>query len=371
MVVKMSFGTILREAREQKGLDLMVVARRLRIRPDILETIEDSDFSRMPPRGFTRNMVNAYAHFLGLNATDLVRMYLDECYAYQVGLARAHESRKHGFDMGEASHSGELREGNLGRRRFSDAYRSQETSRMERLYSEQSTHKTKRGAFSDKQYTNFYAGQTKSSLSSKTPFFIAGGIILVLLVIVLALLLRPQEAPKPSEVIPVSGSEVESSNQVVEKEPTAPTSVKVSVEVLQGKKAYLEIYQDGSNKPSVADDITGPKTFDYDVANQIRIVTTNPDRVKVTQDGKDLEFEKSKKSGVYTIVVKFDEVLAAWNEEHGKTSASTTSTSSSNLEKSNVETSSSKSENTKSSNVGNTSSTSNTSSSQSNTKRSE
>ena len=66
----MSFGTILRESREQKRLDLTVVARRLRIRPDILEAIEDADFTRMPPRGYTRNMVNAYAHFLGLNATE-------------------------------------------------------------------------------------------------------------------------------------------------------------------------------------------------------------------------------------------------------------------------------------------------------------
>lgn len=35
-----SFGNILREARERSGEDLMSVARKLRIRPDILESIE-------------------------------------------------------------------------------------------------------------------------------------------------------------------------------------------------------------------------------------------------------------------------------------------------------------------------------------------
>ena len=60
----MTFGTILREARERKGYDLATAARRLRIRPDILRAIEEDDFSRMPPRGYARNMVNAYARRL-------------------------------------------------------------------------------------------------------------------------------------------------------------------------------------------------------------------------------------------------------------------------------------------------------------------
>ena len=63
----MTFGTILREARERKGYDLATAARRLRIRPDILRAIEEDDFSRMPPRGYARNMVNAYARLVGLN----------------------------------------------------------------------------------------------------------------------------------------------------------------------------------------------------------------------------------------------------------------------------------------------------------------
>lgn len=44
----------------------------------------------MPPRGYSRNMINAYARFLGLNANDVTRMYLDESYANQIG--RAHQN---------------------------------------------------------------------------------------------------------------------------------------------------------------------------------------------------------------------------------------------------------------------------------------
>ena len=85
-----SFGSVLKEARISKGYELNAVSRRLRIRPDILEAIENSDFDRMPPRGYSRNMINAYARFLGLNANDVTRMYLDESYANQIG--RAHQN---------------------------------------------------------------------------------------------------------------------------------------------------------------------------------------------------------------------------------------------------------------------------------------
>ena len=67
-----NFGNILREARERSGEDLMSVARKLRIRPDILESIEAGDLSNMPPRGYSRNMIIAYASYLGLNPTNLV-----------------------------------------------------------------------------------------------------------------------------------------------------------------------------------------------------------------------------------------------------------------------------------------------------------
>ena len=94
----MKFGDVLRQARERSGEDIVSVARRIRIRPDILERIEASDLDAMPPRGYARNMVNAYARYLGLNPTELVKMYLNAQYQNQVEKARA-SIRPSGFDM--------------------------------------------------------------------------------------------------------------------------------------------------------------------------------------------------------------------------------------------------------------------------------
>lgn len=77
-------GMLLREERERQGFDINVVGRRLRIRSDILRSIESGDFSNIPPRGYARNMVNAYARFLGLNPSDIVNRFLEEAYADQL-----------------------------------------------------------------------------------------------------------------------------------------------------------------------------------------------------------------------------------------------------------------------------------------------
>ena len=71
--------------RERKGLDLSAAARKLRIRPDILRAIEEGDFARMPPRGYTSNMVGAYARLVGLNPTEVTRAYRDEAHQFETG----------------------------------------------------------------------------------------------------------------------------------------------------------------------------------------------------------------------------------------------------------------------------------------------
>jgi hypothetical protein len=115
------FGSQLRRARVRKGLDVNTVARRLRIRPDIIQAIEESDFQRMPPRGYARNMINSYAQLLGLNASELTRQYLDEQYAYQVNSARK-SSRGTGFSMPSGRQAAARVEAENMRRRTRDHY---------------------------------------------------------------------------------------------------------------------------------------------------------------------------------------------------------------------------------------------------------
>ncbi len=361
----MSFGTILRESREQKRLDLTMVARRLRIRPDILEAIEDADFTRMPPRGYTRNMVNAYAHFLGLNATEITRMYLDECYAYQTGTARP-SSRGHGFDMGGGRHGiqGELRRDASGRRRFSDGYRTEETSRMQQTGrmagSRLQRPSSSRNAVQDIQYSNFYSGTSQRSQvkpASKLPFIIAGAIILVLVVIVCVLLFGPKQATTNAtqDVMPVTGisesgsatdastsasSSSSATEQAQQDAQTEPTKTVVEYSVADGASVYLEVYVDGS--AVVADDITGPERESFDVTGEIEFnVVADEGEVTITQDGQEVALTDDDGNGVMSLTIDFADVLEKWRADHpdaassasaadaGSSSSSSSSTSSS------------------------------------------
>lgn len=121
-VAQVTSGKVLRETRERKGYDLTTVARRLRIRPDILRAIESNDFSSMPPRGYTRNMVNAYARLLGLNPTEIVNMYLNEAYAHQVERARSNPSGAFPSDRDRRSRPSSQRSSRAGRELVSDDY---------------------------------------------------------------------------------------------------------------------------------------------------------------------------------------------------------------------------------------------------------
>ncbi|WP_172137193.1 helix-turn-helix transcriptional regulator, partial [Adlercreutzia sp. ZJ473] len=96
MARQRSYGGLLREARERRGFDLTTVSHRLRVRPDILRAIEEADFAYLPPRGYTRNMISAYARLVGLNPTEVTSLYLDEVHAYESGYARIDARRAEG-----------------------------------------------------------------------------------------------------------------------------------------------------------------------------------------------------------------------------------------------------------------------------------
>lgn len=83
-----SYGNILKLERERSGYDLTSMSRRLHIRPDILQAIENSDFDRMPARGYTKNMVRAYARALKLDEQTITNMFLDEMHMHEVGTPR-------------------------------------------------------------------------------------------------------------------------------------------------------------------------------------------------------------------------------------------------------------------------------------------
>jgi transcriptional regulator with XRE-family HTH domain len=71
----MDVGDRLRAAREARGLSLEAVANTLRVKPSILQAIENNDAAALPPRPYGRGFVRTYAAHLGLEPHDTARDY--------------------------------------------------------------------------------------------------------------------------------------------------------------------------------------------------------------------------------------------------------------------------------------------------------
>ena len=364
MARQSAFGDILRDTRKRKGLDLSATARRLRIRPDILQAIEESDFARMPPRGYTRNMISAYARLLGLNPQPILQMYLDQAYAFDVGRVRNDSSRlgngsrsSRSSRVNRAPREDYFREESVtGEHRFGRALYNDRPDNEGRTYAQDRVHPSRHTTMTT-QYTNFYAGPRSPGVQSKLPFIIAGAIIVILLIVVMVLIFgRGGDQPaQNTETVPISGLTDTSNKSSSSEEPTetAPTFATVDFEVSSGNEAYIEVYLDDSNYADMAEEVTGPATGSYQVSGSLRFVTTSPDYVTLTVDGKAVELTDDNSSGVYTYTVEFSDVLAQWQREHGQTptrSSSTSSDSSSSSSSSKSKSSSSSSSRSSSSN---------------------
>lgn len=353
-----SFGSALREARIAKGLDYDTVARRLRIRPDILQAIEDGDFERMPPKGYATNMINAYARFLGLNPSDVTHMYLDEVYAYQIG--RAHEDVAQNRYLHRNTSAATYRSSSNTNRFQADSYgetpiygtstsrgrRNGGVARQGRMMvehdemdfqqqprrhaaqqnasgsrnssPEQQVHPSRRSAMADGQYLNVYANpQQRFDWRSKLPFIIGGVIVLILVIVICNMAFCSHQ--DTDEKIPVTGvstsqeatGESETQQPVVTEQ--SPTDFTLSYEVASGKEVYIEVYVDG--KAQIANDVTGPSSNSYTSSDTIRFVCTDPDAVTVTVDGEAQTLTASSR-GIVNVTYKFSEILDQWYADH-------------------------------------------------------
>lgn len=372
---QVSFGTVLREARERKGYDVQSAARRLRIRPDILRALENNDFSRLPARGYTRNMVNAYAKLVGLNPADITRMYLDDAYAYQVGRTRgesdspAHVSGRRSVSRGDGRHDGRgqgsQRSSRYGDERSGDGRRSQRTQRGQRQgtqrmprreqqppreYRESLASRAARaenesrrsnhfGGAVTTQFTNFYSGSQNNAgrgMQTRLPYVAVIVIILLLLVIIVALAFGNRGAGSTQDVakVPITGvtdtsadgtgvsqenSNNDNGNNSNDSEAkasstaTVPTSVKVEYKLAKGQQAYAVITQDGQATEQM---LTGPVDETVDVSGTWSLATWVSSGFTVTMDGKEVEFTSDATTGMPTATVNFKDYLASWAKDH-------------------------------------------------------
>lgn len=71
-------GSLLKNMRQEKGAKIVDIAKKLCIRRQYLEAIEDSNYSEIPPFPYGVGFIRAYADFLGLNSGNIVELYKEE-----------------------------------------------------------------------------------------------------------------------------------------------------------------------------------------------------------------------------------------------------------------------------------------------------
>lgn len=362
-----TFGMSLREARERQGISIDSASSRLRIRPDILRSIEEGDFSRMPQRGYARNMINAYARYLGLNPTEITTLYLDELHAYQASVQGASFDRVANPQRG--SRDGRSRRGaqreeqpaikarrtpmyseSTGRPIYSDRtdrnpiYDQDDYGRRERHIQQDRARRQRNGSRPSgfaapaatvgrsRTYDNLFSANKTQTIVSKLPLIIGALVVIALLVFVVSSVVScTTNKPEANTAnVPITGiSDTTNSNSNVNTTPepvkVAPTAASFQYTIAEGKSAYVEIYENGSTSPSIADEIQGPSTGTYQVTTTLKFITTLPEAVKLTVDGAEVT-PTDKNDGVYVYTVDFPAILQAWNSANGvKTTASTTS----------------------------------------------
>lgn len=345
MAMNEPFGTVLRNARERKGYDLNEAARRLRIRPDILSAIEANDFAHMPPRGYARNMVNAYARFLELNPTEITRAYLSQINEYQMGgvsdgyedaprRSRSASRADSAHRQGDRSYRSET-----GRQVYSDRMEARNSVGYADLRSSGQAGRGARPSSGGQPYTNFYSGNQSNGVLDFIKdkwIFIVGAIAVVLLVVIVFNVVSCATA-KPEEetpTVPITGvtdttgttqqgqgdNAATTPTTVTE---TAPTSANFTYKVASGSTAYVQV----KNGDSIVLDGDVSDTQSYEVTAKLTFMTDSPNDVTCTVDGEKVKL-KENSIGLYECTVDFAKILSDWQSEHPNagTTAGTTGT---------------------------------------------
>ncbi|MCR5698428.1 MAG: helix-turn-helix domain-containing protein [Treponemataceae bacterium] len=69
------YGEILRNAREEQGIDINQVERETAISKEYIQALENEDSSVFPGEPYLVGFLNNYADYLGLSAKDLIKLY--------------------------------------------------------------------------------------------------------------------------------------------------------------------------------------------------------------------------------------------------------------------------------------------------------
>lgn len=70
-----SIGAILKDERQKKGLDYGQISEKTKIRPHILQALENEEWDLLPPPFFVKGFVRSYAQAVGLDEQEVVSLY--------------------------------------------------------------------------------------------------------------------------------------------------------------------------------------------------------------------------------------------------------------------------------------------------------
>lgn len=73
------FGALLRNEREKQGFDYSRISETTKLRPIILEAIENEDWDKLPSPVFVMGFVRSYARALGIDEDTVLALYQSSC----------------------------------------------------------------------------------------------------------------------------------------------------------------------------------------------------------------------------------------------------------------------------------------------------
>ena len=85
MMERPLFSEILTSRRRELGYSIGQASRVLRLKEDVLIAFEEGDFGSMPKSGYAQGMLASYARYLGLDATEICDIYIEDLDSYRHG----------------------------------------------------------------------------------------------------------------------------------------------------------------------------------------------------------------------------------------------------------------------------------------------
>lgn len=182
-------------------------------------------------------------------------------------------------------------------------------------------------------YPSMYSQNSASPVMDKLPFLGIVAVVAIIVIIILVVLFNgSKQSADNIPDIPISGltdtsnPEGEINSNITE---TAPTEAVFRYAVDDGAQSWIEIYENGSDSPSFAGVVDGPKEEEIKFTGKLVILTANPGPVHIAVDGTPLEFKEEDDSAYYRCEVDFKEILENWKKEHPTINISSSSSSAS------------------------------------------